>query len=423
MTEKDRRLPRIAGAILLFLMAVAAGFFWWAGKPLPSTAEQASPTPSHEPDIVLPGKIEKGQTLATAMRPFELPKSLFASICDELKPLVNLHRVKPGDSFEIRLAHTGELKRFSFRTGPLDIYHLSPDPETRWRAWKEDIQVDRYWARIEGEITSSLFEAIAAQDEGESLIMDFADIFAWEIDFFMDPQPGDRFRIVVEKDYVGETFARYGRILYAEYQSAGRRREAIYYQGDRKRGDYYNADGQSLRKAFLRSPLKFTRISSGYSRNRKHPILGVRRPHLGIDYAAPTGTPVWAIGDGTVILCGWNGGYGKQVIIRHRNGHESMYGHLSRFGPGIRKGKTVQQKQVVGYVGSTGLSTGPHLDFRLRRNQAFVNPLRQISPRAASLDKAELHPFQESIRPVLLFLEAPQAPAAQKVAVLSSQEL
>lgn len=423
MTGKDRRLPRIAGTILLLLMAVAAGFFWWGGRPLPPTADQAPLPDQAPPDILLTGKIEKGQTLSQALQPFELPGNLSAAICNELKPLVNLRRIKPGDSFEIRLAPTRELTRFSFRTGPLDRYHLSLEPEQGWRAWKEDIPVDRYWARIEGEIKSSLFEAIAAQDEGESLIMDFADIFAWEIDFYMDPQPGDRFRIVVEKDYVGETFARYGRILYAEYESADKRREAIYYQGSRTRGDYYTADGQSLRKAFLRSPLKFTRISSGYSRNRKHPILGVRRPHLGIDYAAPTGTPVWAIGDGTVISCGWNGGYGKQVIIRHRNGHESMYGHLSRFGPGIRKGKTVQQKQVIGYVGTTGLSTGPHLDFRLRRNQAFLNPLRQISPRAASLAKADLPPFQEAVRPVLLFLDDSRAPASRKVAVLSSHEL
>lgn len=423
MTEKSRRLAKIAGTFFLLLMVIVAGFFWWGEKfPLPP-ATQSALLPQRPPDKILTGKIERGQTLSTALRPFEIPQSLSASICNELKPLVNLHCVKPGDSFEIRLAPTGELTRFSFRTGPLDIYHLSPDPDARWRTWKEDIQVDRYWARIEGEITSSLFEAVAAQGEEDKLIMDFADVFAWEIDFYLDPRPGDRFRVVVEKDYVGETFVRYGRILYAEYQGAGKRLEAIYYQGARTRGDYFTADGQSLRKAFLRSPLQFTRISSGYSRARKHPILGGLRPHLGIDYAAPVGTPIWSIGDGTVIFRGWNGGYGKQVIIRHRNGYASMYGHLSRFGPGIRQGKEVLQKQVIGYVGSTGLSTGPHLDFRLRRNQAFLNPLRQISPRAASLEKAEMLPFQESVRPVLSFLDDSQAPvpAARKVAVLRSQ--
>jgi murein DD-endopeptidase MepM/ murein hydrolase activator NlpD len=422
MTEKSRRLLRIAGTILLLVTVITTGWLWRGERLLlaPKTSSHlASPS---LPDTILTGTIEKGQTLSTALRPFDLQQSLFASICDHLKPFVNLRRVKPGASFEIRLTPNGDLTRFSFRTGPMEIYHLSPDPEKGWRAWQEDIAVDRYWARIEGEITSSLFEAIAVQGEGDNLIMDFADIFAWEIDFYMDPQPGDRFRIVVEKDYVGETFARYGRILYAEYQSAGRRREAIYYQDDRKKGDYYTADGQSLRKAFLRSPLEFTRISSGYSRNRKHPILGGLRPHLGIDYAAPAGTPIWAIGDGTVIFCGWNGGYGRQVIIRHRNGQESMYGHLSRFGPGIHKGKAVQQKQIIGYVGSTGLSTGPHLDFRLRRNQVFVNPLRQISPRADSLEKAQMHPFRESIRSVLHFLNEPREPAVRKVALLSSRE-
>ncbi|MFH1079199.1 MAG: M23 family metallopeptidase [Pseudomonadota bacterium] len=421
MTGKNRHLPKIAGAIFFLLMAVLSGFFWW-GERSSLPAIQPPPAPPPLPDKILNGKIEKGQTLSEALSLFELPQNLSASICKELKPLVNLRRIKPGDTFEIRLASTGELTRFSFLTGPLDIYHLSPDPDAGWRAWKEDIQVDRYWTRIEGEITSSLFEAVAAQGEEDKLIMDFADIFAWEIDFYMDPQPGDRFRIVVEKDYVGETFVRYGRILYAEYQSAGNCLNAIYYQGSRTTGDYFTADGQSLRKAFLRSPLKFTRISSGYSRARKHPILGGIRPHLGIDYAAPAGTPVWAIGDGTVIFRGWNGGYGKQVIIRHGNGYESMYGHLSRFGPGSRKGMAVRQKQIIGYVGSTGLSTAPHLDFRLKRNHAFLNPLNQISPRAASLKEAEMHPFRETARPVLRFLDDSRAPTARKVAVLSSQE-
>jgi murein DD-endopeptidase MepM/ murein hydrolase activator NlpD len=423
MTEKNRRLSKIAGIILFLLIAVSTGFFWWEKRPAFEPATPSALSSPRPPEKILTGKIEKGQTLSTALRPFGLSQDLSASICRELQSVVNLNRVKPGDSFEIRLAPTGELKRFSFRTGPLGLYHLSPAPEAGWRAWKEDIQVDRYWARIEGEITSSLFEAVAAQGEQDKLILDFADIFAWEIDFYMDPRAGDRFRIVVEKDYVAGTFVRYGRILYAEYQGAGKRLEAFYYQDALSRGDYFTPEGQSLRKALLRSPLKFTYISSGFSRARKHPILGGLRPHLGIDYAARAGTPVWAIGDGIVIFCGWNGGYGKQVIIRHRNGYESMYGHLSRFGPGIRKGKQVQQKQVIGYVGSTGLSTGPHLDFRLKQKLVFLNPLKQVSPRAAPLQGLQMRPFQESMRPLLHFLDDSKSPSSLKVATRSSQDL
>ncbi len=366
--------------------------------PEPPRAPEPAPPP---PDMVVTGQIKKGQTLSTALRAQGLPADLVEAISRQLNPAVNLRQIKPDDRFEVRSTPEGKFLSFTFQASPLDIYQISVDPSGRWGTQKKEILIDKYWVRVSGEIASSLFEAMNAQGEQDQLVLDFVDIFAWEIDFHSDPQKGDCFELVVEKYFVDGNFVRYGRILWATYQSASRKSQGIYDQPPGESGGYYNWQGESLRKAFLRSPLKFTRISSGYSKSRRHPILGGQRPHYGIDYAAPSGTPVVAIGDGIVTACGWNGGYGNQVILRHANGYESMYGHLSRFGRGIAKGKRVRQKQVIGYVGSTGISTGPHLDFRLLRNKAFVNPLRVVQPPAAPLRPEQMPAFKDTLTAAL----------------------
>jgi murein DD-endopeptidase MepM/ murein hydrolase activator NlpD len=414
----------LAGGIFL---AVAVFFFSGVDKKpsiesrnIPARIEPPPPPP---PDRIIAGTISKGQNLSSALRAQNLPKDLVEVICRHLKSVINLRRINPGDSFEVRLSSQGQFLNLTYTAGPLDIYELSRTPGGEWTAAKKEVPVDQYWARVSGEISSSLFEAMDGLGEKDSLVMDFADIFAWEVDFHVDPQPGDRFRMVVEKYFTGDVFVRYGRILYAEYRREARTHQAVYFEGHEKRGDYFTPQGESLRKALLRSPLKFTRISSGYSRSRRHPILGGYRPHLGVDYAAPPGTPVWAVSDGTVVFCGWNGGYGNQVIIRHAKGYQSMYGHLSGYGPGIRKGKKVHQKQIIGYVGSTGLSTGPHLDFRLTKNGMPRNPLREISPRAPALTREQMPEFQKGMEPLLGWADDSSAPPRKKVASLTSRDL
>jgi len=379
--------------------------------------------PASSPDRVLSGEISKGQSLSSALRAQGLSPALVETLCQNLKPLINLRRIKPGDSFEVRLNPEGQFLNFTFSPSPLDIYQLTLSPTGEWLAVKKEVPVEKYWVRVSGEVLSSLFETMDQLGEQDSLTIDFADIFAWEIDFHSDPQPGDRFDMVVEKFYVKDTFVQYGRILYADYRGKASRHQAFLFEPPGRRADYYTPQGQSLRKALLRSPLKFTRISSGYSRSRRHPILGGHRPHLGVDYAAPVGSPVWAVADGTVLFCGWNGGYGNQIVIRHPKGYQSMYGHLSRFAPGMRKGKTVRQKEVIGYVGSTGLSTGPHLDFRLLKNGVFRNPLKEISPRATSLTKEQIPEFQKAIDPVARWVSDPSASSRKKVASLTSRDL
>ena len=372
---------------------------------------------------ILAGKIEKGQTLSSALRSVGVSEGIAESISRQLAPYVNLRQIQPGEAFEIRTTPEGKFLQFTYRTRSPDIYQITQTPSGQWVTEKKEIQIDKYWSKVSGEIASSLFEAMDALGERDSLVFDFVDIFSWEIDFHSDPQKGDRFELLVEKYFLGEKFLRYGRILFAAYHGANRKREAFYYEPPGEAGGYYDQRGESMRKALLRSPLKFTRISSGYSRSRLHPIFRERRPHLGIDYAAPEGTPVVAIGDGIVTACGVHGGFGKQVVLRHANGYESSYGHLSRFAPGIQRGKRVRQKEIIGFVGSTGSSTGPHLDFRLRQHLTFVNPLRVVQPPSAPLKAEQREAFQEAIRPVLSFIENSPGPPLQKIASLSSGDL
>ena len=229
--------------------------------------------------------------------------------------------------------------------------------------------------------------------ERDELALDFAGIFLWDIDFHTDPRPGDRFRMVVEKLYLGDQFVKYGRILAAQYENQGRTFTGIHFKDGRGREGYFTPDGKSVRKALLRSPLQFNRITSRFSRSRLHPILGGYRPHLAVDYSAPIGAPIWAVADGRVASCGWSRGGGNSIVLRHRMGFSTFYSHLSRFAKGIKRGAPVKQGQVIGYVGSTGLATGPHLDYRIKKDGRFINPLNKISLPGIPVSKSDRPQF------------------------------
>jgi len=250
-------------------------------------------------------------------------------------------------------------------------------------------------AVVAGTIRSSLFGAVEAAGEDDQLALDLADVYAWDVDFNTEIQAGDSFRLAVEKQVADGAFVRYGRILAAELVRGERVLRAVRHEGGAGTG-YYDPEGRPLRKAFLRSPLRFTRISSRFSRSRLHPVLHVRRAHLGVDYAAPAGTPVSAAADGVVTTAGWLGGYGRTVKVRHANGYETLYGHLSRID--VRGGQRVAQGDRIGAVGATGIATGPHLDYRMSRNGQFVDPLRQELPPAEPVPAGELAAFDEALR-------------------------
>jgi murein DD-endopeptidase MepM/ murein hydrolase activator NlpD len=231
-------------------------------------------------------------------------------------------------------------------------------------------------------------------------------IFEWDFDFTADTRSGDRFRLVVEKRYAGNNFVNYGRVLAAQYASGKRMMTGIGWTPGKDRFAHYDLDGRSLRKSFLKSPLEFTRITSGFTWARPHPILGGVRPHLAIDYGAPVGTPVRAVADGVVLRAGWNGGNGIQVHLRHRAGYETIYNHLSRVASHVSQGARVSQRQVIGYVGSTGLSTGPHLDYRVAKHGQFVNPLSEKFIPGDPISAVERAEFQRHARDLIERLEA-----------------
>jgi murein DD-endopeptidase MepM/ murein hydrolase activator NlpD len=350
----------------------------------PAPRREASSGMETTAERIIEGRMEKGSCLYMALKERGVSPNHISLITAHLKPIFDFRHCDPGDSFRVYLDDRGQLQRFAYEANLTDIYELRRQ-EDRYVASKKDLILDRHITRVNGEIESTLFDAVERAGEGDHLALAFADIFAWEIDFHNDPRKGDRFKILVEKLYKDGQFVRYGKILAATYDNSSQVHRGFYFKEPGGWEGYYDEKGRSLEKSFLRSPLRFTRITSGYSRRRRHPVLGGYHPHLAIDYAAPTGTPVRAVGDGRIIFCGWNRGYGKQVTVRHPNGYTTYYAHLSRYARGIRKGKRVKQKQIIGYVGSTGLATGPHLDYRISKNGKFLDPLKMKSPSISSI--------------------------------------
>jgi murein DD-endopeptidase MepM/ murein hydrolase activator NlpD len=355
--------------------------------------------------VVTRGKLRRGESLSTALRKQGIRMELIHTISSELSAVYDFRNARPGDEYRLGQEAGGQMVDFRYSVGPETSYYLYwTDSGYRVREDKAALRAEV--ARVGGQIESSLYGTIVELGERAQLASDFADLFAWDIDFSRSVQPGDDFQILFERLYRTnadgeEVYVKPGRILAARYHGRAGEHSAIYFQGERARGSYYRPDGSSVERAFLLAPLKFSRISSSYSTARRHPILNVVRPHRGIDYAARQGTPLWSVGAGTVIFRGWAGGSGNLVKIRHRNGYISYYAHLSRFESGLGVGSVVEQKQIIGYVGDTGLATGPHVCFRLQKNGRYVNPLDISTPAGdpvASGDRARF----ESARDLLM---------------------
>jgi len=373
--------------------------------------------PETKPDfIVMEGRIREKGTFYQSLVGRKIPPRWIDLIISKLNPFVDFRRIQ-GGTYRFLTDENGGMVKFIYEAGPAEIYEIVKDSKGEYMAQRQEVPLEIYLTKVVGEIRSSLFEAINVVGEQDLLAISFAEILAWEIDFYKDVKEGDRFKIVVEKICKETQFIQYGTIHGLEYL----RGEKII-RGFLYKNDYYDETGDSLRRAFLKAPLRFNRISSRFSQERKHPILGGVQPHYGVDYAAPTGTPVWAVADGVVISMGWSPGFGKQVILRHANGYKTYYGHLSRYGIGIRMGKRVQQKEMIGYVGSTGLSTGPHLDYRLNKDGRFRNPLKEVFPAGYPLGKEETEKFHQKRDEVLAWL-ANDVPVQRKVERVTSDIL
>ena len=317
-----------------------------------------------------------------------------------LTGIYDFRKSRPGHQYEFELTPESKLIWFRYKASADEIYVTRRGPEDKFKGAAEEIKLEREVIEVNGAIEVSLWEAFVRSGESPNLAMTLAEVFQFDIDFFHDTRKGDRFRFWVEKFTNEGELVRYGRIYAAEYIGAsdspvGTKR--LFYwdsKRDLKKG-YYDANGKAAQRAFLRSPLSFTRISSPFG-YRKHPILKKRHFHGGIDYAAPTGTPVRAVAEGRVVFAARKGPAGKMVRIRHDGGYESFYLHLSKIK--VRNGQRVSQSTIIGKVGSTGRSTGPHLDFRLKKHGKYLNPRRHVAPRTKSVPRKELKAFKASIQ-------------------------
>jgi murein DD-endopeptidase MepM/ murein hydrolase activator NlpD len=384
------KLPSAALTLTLVLLPTPVPFWLDTAPPLRA-----------EPLNVVRGTVARATTLAATLDGRLSPAALHRLV-EAAKPAYDLARVAVGQAYALATTPGGELRAFTYRIDDVRTLRVAREGDTL----RADILTREYDTRtaiVSGTIQTSLFGAITDSGEEDQLALDLADIFAWDVDFNTEIQRGDSYRLAVEKLFVEDAFSRYGRILAAEFTRGERVLKAVRFDGQSSTG-YYAPDGTPLRKAFLRSPLKFSRISSRFSRARFHPILNVTRPHYGVDYAAPVGTPVLAAGNGVVVAAGWVGQYGKAVRLRHANGFESLYGHLSRID--VRVGQRVEQAARIGAVGMTGLATGPHLDYRMTLNGRFVDPLRIQSPPAEPVAAEDRPAFDAAREERLALIEA-----------------
>ncbi len=367
----------------------------WSELALPSTelADTEQPAPASAPPSFA-HTVESGDTLSAI---FELagftPNELYALTSLRSPPLATLHI---GYRFEFHADREGKLQRLVLHQS--DTRHAVYTREGSGFAWEQheaDIEVRLAYAHAV--VRDSLFLAGRRAGLSDGLIMDLAYIFGWDIDFALDVRKGDDFTVVYEKLYRGDEFLRVGDILAAEFVNQGRAFRAARYTPADGRADYFTPEGHAMRKAFLRSPLNFSRISSRFTGKRLHPKLNEMRAHRGVDYAAQRGTPVWSTGDGKIQLRGVKGGYGKTVIVRHGTRYSTLYAHLNSFAKGMRTGTRVKQGQVIGFVGSTGLATGPHLHYEFRVNGKHRDPLRVKLPGAKPLPQTELAGFRGQV--------------------------
>jgi murein DD-endopeptidase MepM/ murein hydrolase activator NlpD len=383
----------------------------------PSTAA-ASPNPIVVQQASVASIIEivvgRNDTLDGIFRRMSLNKSDLAAIRALPGIRQSLDFLRPGDA--IKVTHSdGDIQEFTRKvseTQTLDVVRQTSGFEAKMINNPVETRVRTAAATID----SSLFQAAGAAEISDAIALKLANVFAWDIDFVLDIREGDRFTAMYEQIYQGGKYLRDGEVLAAEFVNNGKVYRAVRFVSDSGNVGYYTPSGLAMRKAFLRAPVDFTRVSSAFNPHRQHPILNLIRGHMGTDYAAPTGTPVHAAGDGRVSFAGRRGGYGNAVVLTHGSNVSTLYGHLSRFARNVRVGTHVQQGDVIAYVGMTGLATGPHLHYEYLTNGVHRNPQTVQLPGAEPLHAEALQRFRAMAAPLIAGLSPPLpgalAPAA-----------
>ncbi|SCW98262.1 MULTISPECIES: peptidoglycan DD-metalloendopeptidase family protein [unclassified Pseudomonas] len=374
-----------------------------AAAPVEAPVVEEKKGPEHREVIVA-----KGDTLSTLFEKVGLPSTSVHEILASDKQAKQFTQLQRGQKLEFELNPDGQLNNLHTKLSDLESITLTKNDKgyvfNRITA-KPTVRS----AYVHGVINSSLSQSAARAGLSHSLTMDMASVFGYDIDFAQDIRQGDEFDVIYEQKVVNGKSVGNGPILSARFTNRGKTYTAVRYTNKQGNSSYYTADGNSMRKAFIRTPVDFARISSKFSAGRKHPILNKIRAHKGVDYAAPRGTPIKAAGDGKVLLAGRRGGYGNTVIIQHGNTYRTLYGHMQGFAKGVKTGGTVKQGQVIGYIGTTGLSTGPHLHYEFQVNGVHVDPLGQKLPMADPIAKSERARFLAQSQPLMARMDQEKA--------------
>ena len=372
---------------------------------LETSEASATATPTIDSELTwLTVKVKNGDALASIFKRHQLNPVTLHQIMSLGKITSTLKSLRPGQVFRFQLDDNGQLQALEYEINQLESLLVSRHAEGGFEARAIQNTLDKRIAYSEGTIRSSLFEAGKQAGMTDALIMELVGIFGWDIDFALDIREDDRFSLLYEEQFLEGEKVKDGPIVAAEFTSQGRTYRAVRYTNARGNSDYYSPDGHSMRKAFLRTPVDFRRISSRYGK-RHHPTLNKLKMHKGVDYAAKRGTPIKAAGDGKISFRGRKGGYGRVVIIQHGGRYSTLYAHMHRFKKGMYVGKRVKQGQIIGYVGSSGRATGPHLHYEFRVNGTHRNPLTVKLPDAAPIQREYRQDFELKTRGLLSQLD------------------
>jgi len=343
--------------------------------------------------------VRKGDTAILILERAGVDATQAMALYRAVRSVYDLRRIHVGQTYHVDMDADGHIQQFTYEIDHRQQLVVQRQDQD-FSGQLKTMPYERNERVVVGELSESIYATLKAQGESTGLIHDFADIFAWSVDFATDLRQGDAFRLLIEEHVREDQPAAYHRILAAELINRSRKLQSIYYPHENISG-YYRPDGSSMQGTFLRSPLRYTRISSPFTQRRFHPILKRYRAHLGIDYAAPHGTPVRSVADGIVDWVGRKGANGNLIVIRHDKALKSYYLHLSRYAPGLRRQKQVAQGQIIGYVGSTGMSTGPHLCFRLTQNGTYINPLTHQSIAGPAMPQSAMADFRKHTETML----------------------
>lgn len=349
--------------------------------------------------------IKSGDTLASIFYGAGLGSSATHEVAQLNEQTKKLSQIRPGQRISILKAPDNKLTILKYMPNATETLLIKRLENGNLDSELQHHPLDPVPVYKSGVITSSLFLAAEKSNIPDNIIMELAGIFGWDIDFSLDIRKGDQFGVVYNELFKDGVKIRNGRILSAEFINQGTSYKAVHYTNPKGDDGYYSPDGKSMRKAFLRSPVKFSRISSGFTSNRWHPVLSKWRSHKGVDYAASRGTPIYASGDGKISFVGTKGGYGKTIFLQHGGKYTTVYAHMSKYAKGMKNGKQIKQGQVIGYVGSTGLASGPHLHYEFRVSGVHRNPLTVKLPAAEPIDKAYLPDFERKSRSYLAMLD------------------